>query len=176
VGIWAQGKLWTSKCFEKWKLLSDGPIRAAFELTYDAWDAAGRKVTEVKRISVDLGSNLNRIESVFKADGSDPLQVAAGLTIHQGGTVKNGESWATVWEQTDGKNNGMLGLGLVVMGGMLKPSNDHAFLLAQVGPGQPFVHYAGAGWSKGLDFKDNEAWNGYVKDFVARLKAPLKVE
>jgi hypothetical protein len=130
----------------------------------------------VKRISIDLGSNLNRIESRFKADGTDPLQIAAGLTIHKGGMVNNGESWATVWEPTDGKDNGMLGLGLVVPGGTFKQSNDHALLLAQVGPGQSFVHYAGAGWSKGPDFKDKETWNAYVKGFVARLKAPLKVE
>ena len=176
VAVWAQDKLWASRCFDKWKLSSAGPIRATFELTYADWDAAGRSVSEVKRISIDLGSNLNRIESRFKADGADPLQIAAGLTIHQGGIVGNGENWATVWEQTDGKDNGMLGLGLVVPGGTFKQAEDHALFMAKIAPGQTFVHYAGAGWSKGLDFKDREAWNGYVKDFVARLKSPLKVE
>lgn len=176
VAVWAQDKLWASRCFEKWRLISAGPVRAVFELTYDEWDAAGRKVSEVKRISIDLGSNLSRIESVFTAEGTDPLPVAAGLTVHKGGTVGNGEDWATVWEQTDGKDNGMLGLGLVVPAGVFKKALDHALLLGQVKPGRPFVHYAGAGWSKGLDFKDSESWNAYVKDFAARLKAPLKVE
>ena len=176
MAVWAQDKLWASRCFEKWKLVSEGPIRATFELTYADWDAAGRKVSEVKRISIDLGCNLNRIESRFKTDGTEPLQIAAGLTIHEGGKVNKGENWATVWETTDGKDNGMLGLGLVVLGGAFKQSADHALLMAQVGPGQSFVHYAGAGWSKGFDFKDSAAWDGYVKDFAARLKTPLKVE
>jgi hypothetical protein len=35
-----------------------------FELTYDTWDAGGVKVSEVKRVSLDKGSNLDRIESV----------------------------------------------------------------------------------------------------------------
>ena len=176
VAIWAQDKMWTSKCFEKWKLISAGPVRAIFELSYEDWDASGRKVSEVKRISLDLGSNLNKVESVFKADGADPLQITAGLTIHKGGVVADGEGWTTVWEKGDGKDNGMIGLGLVVPGAALKKTDDHALLIGQVRPGQAFVHYAGAGWSKGPDFKDNEVWNAYVKDFVARLKVPLKVE
>jgi len=176
VGVWAQDKLWVSKCFEKWKLISAGPVRAIFELAYEDWDASGRKVSEVKRISLDLGSNLNRIESTFKSDSAEPLQVAAGLTIHKGGIAGEGEGWTTVWEKGDGKNNGMIGLGLAVPAASFKKTEDHVLMLAQVRPGQAFVHYAGAGWSKGPDFKDAEAWNAYVKNFVARLKVPLKVE
>ncbi|HLA85778.1 MAG TPA: glycoside hydrolase family 88 protein [Thermoguttaceae bacterium] len=174
--VWAQDALWASRCFDSWKLVSAGPIRATFELTYGPWDAAGRNVSEVKRISLDLGSNLNRIESRFKVEDADPLTVAAGLTIHAGGHVDHGDDWATVWEPTDGKNNGMLGLGLVVPGGTFKQAKDHAIVVAEVAPERPFVHYAGAGWSKGLDFPDRAAWKRYVEDFAARLASPLKVE
>ncbi|MBN2578142.1 MAG: DUF4861 family protein [Pirellulales bacterium] len=174
--VWAQDKLWTSGCFEKWKVLEKGPIRSVFELTYAAWDAAGRKVSEVKRISLDLGSNLNRMESTFHTSGTGPLQIAAGLTIHKGGKVSHGENWATVWERTDGKDNGMLGLGLVMPDGTFKQIKGNALFLKQVEPGKSLTYYAGAGWSKGLDFKDRESWNAYVEHFLARLKSPLKVE
>jgi len=176
VAVWAQDRMWSAKCFDKWKVVTQGPIRAIFELTYGDWNTAGRKVSEVKRISIDLGSNLNRIESTFKSDGTDDLTAAAGLIIHKDGKAGDGDGWTAVWEQADGKDNGFMGLGLVLPGGTLKKTDDHTLLLAQVKSGQPLVYYAGAGWSKGLDFKDSEAWTAYVKDFAARLKAPLKVE
>ena len=64
-----------------------GPIRAVFELTYEPWEAAGRKVSEVKRISLDLGSNFNRFDCRFSTAGGDPLTIATGVKIHGGGKV-----------------------------------------------------------------------------------------
>jgi len=176
VAVWAQDKMWSAKCFDKWRVVTPGPIRAVFELAYGDWDAAGRKVSEVKKVSIDLGSNLNRIESTFKADGDEDLSIAAGLIIHKDGETNDGNGWATVWEQTDGKDNGMLGLGLVLPGGELKKTSDHMLMVSKVKPGQPLVYYVGAGWSKGLDFKDKQSWTTYVKDFSERLRTPLRVE
>ena len=51
--------------YATWKVLANGPVRAVFELTYDAWDAGGVKVTETKRFTVDAGHNLDQIESTF---------------------------------------------------------------------------------------------------------------
>jgi hypothetical protein len=51
--IWSDGKLWASRCFKSWKLVAEGPIRAVFELTYAPWNANGRQVSEVKRVSLD---------------------------------------------------------------------------------------------------------------------------
>ena len=168
--VWADDKLWTSKCFEKWKVIETGPIRATFELTYEPWDVAGRKVSEKKRISLDLGSNFNRIESRFNAEGTEPLLIAIGLTMTKGSTVDHEENWATAWESTDGKDNGMLGLAMIVPGGTFKEAKNHALMLSQVAPGKSSVYYAGAAWSKGLDFKDREAWNKYVKKFYCPTK------
>ena len=40
LGIWDGQKLYVSKNWRTWKLITTGPIRSEFELTYDAWDAA----------------------------------------------------------------------------------------------------------------------------------------
>jgi hypothetical protein len=42
-------------------------------------------------------------------------------------------------------------------------------------PGQPFVHYLGAGWSKSGDFPGAAAWEAKVANVAARVAAPLKV-
>ena len=45
LGIWDGSKLYVSINFRDARIITTGPIRSEFELTYDAWDAAGRKVT-----------------------------------------------------------------------------------------------------------------------------------
>jgi rhamnogalacturonyl hydrolase YesR len=84
LGIWKDGKLYVSKNWRAWKVITTGPIRSEFELTYDAWDAGGRKISETKRISIDAGSNLSRVESTFSSDDKSPLQVGVGLAERPG--------------------------------------------------------------------------------------------
>jgi hypothetical protein len=93
LGIWDGQKLYVSKNWRTWKLITTGPIRSEFELTYDAWDVAGRKVSETKRISIDAGSNLSRVESTFSSDDKSPLTVGVGLAERPGeNTILNDDS------------------------------------------------------------------------------------
>jgi rhamnogalacturonyl hydrolase YesR len=87
LGIWDGQKLYVSKNWRTWKLITTGPIRSEFELTYDAWDMAGRKVSETKRISIDAGSNLSRVESIFSSDDKSPLTIGVGLAERPGENV-----------------------------------------------------------------------------------------
>ena len=64
-GVWAGGKLYPSANFRDTRVLANGPIRVMFELTYAAWDAAGTRVSEVKRVTLDAGQNLDRFESLL---------------------------------------------------------------------------------------------------------------
>jgi unsaturated rhamnogalacturonyl hydrolase len=84
LGIWQDGKFYVSKNWRSWKIITTGPIRSEFELTYDAWDADGRKISETKRISIDAGSNLSRVESAFSSDDKSPLQIGVGLAERPG--------------------------------------------------------------------------------------------
>ncbi len=87
LGIWQDGKLYVSENWRTWKIITTGPIRSEFELTYDAWDAGGRKISETKRISIDAGSNLSRVESTFTSDDKSPLQIGVGLAERPGENV-----------------------------------------------------------------------------------------
>ncbi|MBU6411513.1 MAG: glycoside hydrolase family 88 protein, partial [Verrucomicrobia bacterium] len=47
LGVWRDGKLFVSENWRTYKIITTGPIRSEFELTYDAWNAgAGRRVSE----------------------------------------------------------------------------------------------------------------------------------
>jgi hypothetical protein len=78
------------------------------------------------------------------------------------------------WQPVD-RVNGSIGCGVLVDPATVVrfTSADHHYLaLIKVSPGKPFVYYAGAGWSKGGDFPDGEAWVKYLRaypaDFAAR--------
>jgi rhamnogalacturonyl hydrolase YesR len=102
LGVWKNGKLYVSKNWRTCKIITTGPIRSEFELTYDAWDADGRKVSETKRISIDAGSNLSRVESIFSSDDKSPLQIGVGLAERPGENVivTNGSPDIASWQNS----------------------------------------------------------------------------
>jgi len=106
LGIWDGQKLNVSKNWRTWKLITAGPIRSEFELTYDAWDAGGgRMVSETKRISIDAGSNLSRVESTFSSDDKSPLEIGVGLAERPGENVivPDGSPDADSWQTSTAK-------------------------------------------------------------------------
>jgi unsaturated rhamnogalacturonyl hydrolase len=97
LGIWQDGKFYVSKNWHTWKIITTGPIRSEFELAYDAWDVDGRKISETKHISIDAGSNMSRVESIFDEQilgnlsnppiDKRPLQIGVGLAERPGENV-----------------------------------------------------------------------------------------
>ena len=181
LGIIADDKLILSHNSIGWKIIANGPIRIIFELTYPEWDAGGVKVTEVKRISLDKGSNLNRIESRMSCDSSKPLELAAGIVVRGGQGEKKelneNEKWISYWFAPD-KENGMTGCGIVLTPetkAQLKEQYNHLLAVVQNPCGKPFVYYAGACWDEGLDFKTAEQWDAYLSAFARQLEKPVTV-
>ncbi|MBU6408799.1 MAG: DUF4861 family protein, partial [Verrucomicrobia bacterium] len=105
LGIWKDGKLYVSGNWRNWKLITSGPVRSEFEVTYDAWDVAGRKVSETKRVSIDAGSNMNRMESIFSSSDKSPLRIGVGLAERPGDnvTVRDGSSLIDSWRSSTAK-------------------------------------------------------------------------
>jgi unsaturated rhamnogalacturonyl hydrolase len=202
LGIWDGHQLYVSLNFNAGRILTTGPIRSEFELTYDGWDAAGRKVSEVKRISIDAGSNFSRAQSVFTCDGGSPLGIGIGIAQRPvPGVLEEDQQagWLAYWQPPDGEK-GNIGCAVIVPGGIEefamekaslpvmtqadldKPSNEGAppvanlLAITKAIPGKPLVYYFGAGWSKSGDFPDARAWQSCVSNFATRLREPLKVE
>lgn len=103
LGIWSDGKLYVSKNWRTYKIITTGPIRSEFELTYAAWDAGkGRMVSETKRIRIDAGSNLSRAESIFSSDDHSPLEIGVGLSERPGEnvTVTDGSPEIDSWQSS----------------------------------------------------------------------------
>ena len=184
-GVWDGKTLWVGRNYQTWKVIANGPIRAIFELTYATWMANGVMVSEVKRFTVDAGTNLDRIESTFAITGAKEVTIGVGLNKNP--TDKGQEpkialtpddKAGTFTQWVEQKSNGSLGTAIVMAPdafvGFAEDDRNH-LLLAKVTAGTPLRYYAGAGWSKAGEFTAKEAWNAYVAAFAARLKSPLKI-
>ena len=168
-GIWRDGKLFAANNFTTWRSLRNGPDRVEFELAYAPYDAGGVKIRETRRIVLEVGSNLNRIETRFDWDGGpEELTAAVGIVKRQGSATADRApdgSWIAYWEPEQ-PGNGAIGCGVV----MTAPSKfldtpEHFLLQTAVRRGQSIKYCAGAGWSKSGDFPDQTSWKNYLSGF-----------
>ncbi|MCX6543669.1 MAG: DUF4861 family protein [Acidobacteria bacterium] len=180
-GLWIDGTLYPSANFRASRVLANGPIRVLFELTYQNWDAAGAKVSEVKRITLDAGQNLDRFESAYLVEGaSRDLAVAAGIKKQPGSEIATSKETGImrVWEPVQVKGNGNLGLGVI-----FDPSQTLTFtegdgnylVIAPLRPGRTVSYYAGFAWDRSGDVANAAEWDAYLSQFARRLKSPLEV-
>jgi hypothetical protein len=184
-GIWAGGTLVSGINFTRWKVLANGPVRAIFELTYDAWDAAGTQVAEVKRFTVDAGHYFDRIDSTFTFAGGRPLQVAVGLNREPADKGEDARSAFTedakakaLVQWVAQKKSGDFGVAVIVpTAGNPAFGTDarNAFMLAPATSGQPLRYYVGAVWTRAGEITSREQWQRTVTDEAARVAAPVRV-
>lgn len=179
-GLWADGKLWVSRNFVDSRVLANGPLRVMFELVYEDFDVNGVKVSEVKRITLDAGSNLDHFQSLYKVQaGLGPLTSAVGLK-KVGGETKQFSAergWMAIWEKME-KNQGLQGVAVVVDPKALEKETEDSLnhlLLVKVGPDNRVSYWAGFGWDKSGQFADGEAWKTYVDCFARGLQSPIEI-
>jgi unsaturated rhamnogalacturonyl hydrolase len=176
-GIWAGGKLHPSRNFKTWKVLANGPIRSVFELGFEEWDAAGRKVTETKRISIDAGSNFSRVESSFSSNSKAPLAVAIGIVKRPGDAklAKDPKSGTLSYWEPEMPPNGHTACAAIVSKGSVEFAEDETnhYIIGTATPGKTFVYYIGAGWSKSGDFPNAATWEAALQTKAKQMKQPL---
>ena len=166
--------------FVAWKILANGPIRSTFELTYKPWNAGSLTVSETKRVSIDLGSNLSRIECRYASATATAVPLAAGIVLRESSdkTWADGQAIA-YWlpSDPDGKY-GWMGCGVVV-GSDYKAdvvnADGHLLLMLKHDIRKPVVYYSGSCWDKNKEFDSFEKWQDYLKNFEDRLDHPVGV-
>lgn len=182
-GVWDGATLYTSTNYASWKVLANGPVRAIFELAYNAWDAAGTPVSEVKRFTVDAGHQLHRIDSTFTFAGKPELTVAVGLnkTPSDKGqqpaiAVTRDRAAPALLQWVEQASNGAFGTAVVLPGAhdFAEDPLNH-LILAKVVSGQPLRYYAGGAWSRAGDIAGSEQWQRYIADAAARARQPVRV-
>jgi len=179
-GLWMNEQLFVPKNFTDSRVLANGPIRVLFELVYEPFDANGIKVSEVLRISLDAGSQLDHFQSFYKPQGgSVPLAVAVGIKKVKGEQMdfNAGRGTLTSWEPME-KNLGRQGVAAIVDPKALdKQAEDKSnnLLVLKPGTADPVSYWAGFAWDRAGRIITAEAWKRYVDEFAQGLQAPIEV-
>ena len=186
-GIWDGHQLAVGINYHTWKVLANGPVRAVFELTYDAWAANGLKVAETKRFTVDAGHNLDRVESTFAVTGGDARELIVAIGLNKTPTDKGQDPKINyVPVPADGslaqwvvqKTHGSLATAVIVPAEVFQgyaEDEKNRLVLAKIAPGQALSYCIGAGWSDAGEFTTEQAWTDYVAACAARLRSPVTV-
>lgn len=179
-GVWVDNQLYVPSNFVDSRVLSNGPIRVLFELVYEPFDAGGRKVSEVLRVSLDAGSQLDHYQSFYSSSANgEPPAVAVGLKKVKGAQkeVNAAHGWMAIWEPVE-KNMGMQGLAVVVNPKEFdREAEDKVNNLVVLKPSaaRPVSYWAGFAWDRAGKISSAEAWKKYVDEFAAGLLSPVEV-
>jgi len=175
-----KGNLLISGNFSDHQTTAIGPIQTSFELGYQPWNTGKTVVNEVKKISLDKGSNLTRYELIFDQD----VELVAGLSLDKNSlqiTKDERMGYFSSWRK---QQDSELGLGIVA-----EPKYVSGFQQTKV-KGKPgehlfvqlksidkrIVYYAGFAWKKSQQFFSPEMWNQYLREFALKLQTPLRIE
>lgn len=172
--------IWFSKNYRGWKVLDNGPLRTTFQLSYEAWMVAGHKVSCTKTISIDAGSQMNRVEVNYQFEDAAALPVAIGIARRdEPGAILFDEKKGVVgyWEAQHGKD-GITGVANILTGSNQKMmmNKDHLLTITKAGNNSPVVYYNGAVWNKAGRITNAEQWFKYLIDYQSAIQNPLKVE
>ncbi|WP_263357768.1 DUF4861 domain-containing protein [Acidicapsa ligni] len=178
-GILSDGKLWVSNNYTHLRMLSSGPVRFAFELTYAPWIANGVEVTETKRITLDAGTHLNKIDSTFTFNGVSDIDAAGGLAVHAGAAFEQlaDGNILSVWDTPQDPTADRIATGLVVIPGQHTTASQlsgNALISMHLHSGETLSYLAGSGWSK-ADMPTQQAWNIYLQQTLTQLQHPVVI-
>jgi hypothetical protein len=182
IGVWKDDSLYVSRNFISYRKVVDGPLRNVFELTYAPWNADGALVHETKRITVDAGNQLYKIEEILYTDKAIP-NITIGITLHdQKGTVSTDSTKGIYgyWEPIDDSE---LGTGVVIDPATVISYRDYrtqkkdlSHLYVMVKPVELISYYTGFAWKKANEITTAQAWEKYLGQFTQRLQSPLSIQ
>ena len=173
--------VWYLGNYSYYKILDNGPLRTSFQLIYDEASANGVKIKVTKQISIDAGSQLNRVENSYTFSAQDELSVAVGLATRK---EEKKEVFTDAkagilgyWEPVHGED-GITGVGAVFTKTPVKviQKSNQLLSITAVKSNQPIVYYTGAAWNKAGEITNSQQWFNYLLDFNMKLKQPLKVK
>jgi hypothetical protein len=171
LGIWYDNKLWASRNYRTFRILKNGPDVAKFEVSYAPWPVdVIRTVRETRRFALPMGTNFTRMVSTMVSNKPGELIVGIGIAKHptsptDGTLVTDRAAGRMTWWGPEDPVKGAMGVAILVDPAKIvgfREDFDNYLVLVRVKPGQPFVYYEGAAWSKGLDFHTKGQWQAYV--------------
>jgi len=180
IAPYVNGEIVFSKHYRKHEVLDNGPLRSTFKLSYEPWEVDGKTVLVTKTISLDAGSQLNRVEAVYTFEDADKLPLVAGVVLRKeaGGEVIKlaDKNIGAYWEPTHGADGT---LGIAVLGesnvDAIEENSGHLLMHFEATSGRPIIYYNGGAWDKAGEITDAQAWQKYLTVYQENIQHPLEI-
>lgn len=164
--------------YDTYKVLDNGPLRTSFTLFFKDYNVDGKSISSSKTISLDAGSQLNKIQSTYVYSGDTTVNVVAGIVKRaEPGVVylNQQEGILGYWEPEHGKD-GITGVATLIN----NVADDmwvgkENFLTLTKTKNQQITYYAGAVWNKANFITTAQQWFKYLDNFQNQLKFPLTI-
>lgn len=170
--------VWYLGNYKNYKILDNGPLRTTFQLTYDEASANKQRIKVQKTVTIDAGSQLNKMENSYAFEGADVLPVAVGLATrseNEKQLLADESGIIGYWEPAHGED-GITGVGAILNSKLKLVKKQHQVLaISNVRANEPIVYYTGAVWNKAGEITTSQQWFDYLKGFQQRLQQPLTV-
>ncbi|RDV25668.1 DUF4861 domain-containing protein [Alteromonas aestuariivivens] len=172
--VWVDGKPYYGHNFDSYEVIQSGGDEVVFTLHY-AFETPLGNVEELKTVSLELGSQLYKVDSTFTLNGeATSLPIALGLATHdEKASVYSNEAagWISAWEVID-----ELGLGTGVIIDPAKVTSiahmpidekdeSHIWLFTNTDDNGQITYYAGFGWEGAGEITTLEQWHQYLDSF-----------
>lgn len=166
--------------WETYRILDNGPLRFTVEFTFLP-DSLG--LQEHRIMSLDKGSNFNRIEVWYESINTSPRggwEGASGFPLHSPNehTLVIGKDYMQYADPTDNPaaNNYELYIACLYPYDKVKIKKmlGHALALRKLKVGEHWIYYAGSAWSK-HDVRNQLEWQCRINTTLNALKNPLTV-
>lgn len=196
------GQIVYPRCYKSFEILDKGPLRFTVKLVYGEETVGDMKVTEARVLSLDAGSQLNKVTVSYTGlAGETPL--AVGIVVHNENpnayvlSPGNGymgyedlgdpNQYKEKYRATQNKDFGKIYVGTVCAGkvdGMqfkeekgLPGATGHILSLSHINGKSSFTYYFGSGWSRNdeTQFHSLTDWESYLSAFSSHVKSPLKI-
>ena len=195
------GSLFMPQCYKTFEILDQGPLRFTVRFTYPEQEFNGEKMTETRTISLDAGSQFNRVTIAYQGL-SKPVKMAAGTVIHQSNpsayvlSQENGymgyedlgdpSVYNAKYRDELAKQMGKIYIGL------LFPEKDitttyqqrengiatgHILGISTYQPNMTYTYYFGSGWDKNPNtcFHSLTDWEAHLSHAAISVRNPLKL-
>ncbi len=176
-------------CYDDYEILDNGPLRFTVSLRYRPFVYGDEEVVETRVITLDKGSQLNRIDVVYH-NLTTPATMVTGIVLHDvnGEMEYDAQKGYAAYADPIDSINGRIYLGMAYGYPVQRVSalyfdeqereqrgaEGHLLMERIYEPGETITYYAGAGWSKwGFDTADD--WAVYMNYYAETLASPLEV-
>ncbi|WP_454879074.1 DUF4861 family protein [Sphingobacterium detergens] len=169
------------KHYRQYEVLDNGPLRTTFKLIYEPENVKDQNIQVEKTVSLDAGSQLNKIRYAIKNTTSSSTPVVVGLAKRKEdkpqllNDTKNGI--LAYWEPAEGDK--ITGTAVILPNKVkyiFKDSPKQFLLATTVKNNSPLTYFAGAAFNKAGKITSFDQWQSYIKEFRNNLNQPLTIK